>query len=131
VLWPPPRDKDPGLTVNDRSLVLRVVLGRRAILIPGDIGQAVQARLAAAPADRLRSDVLLLPHHGAFTPALGDFLQRAAAPILLQSAGWRHGNERLARATAGRRRYATYRHGCIEVELDEAGVRVRGTRRGG
>ena len=125
VLWPPPRSRAPELAANDRSLVLRVVLGHRAVLIPGDAGQAVQARLAAAGADRLRSDVLLLPHHGAFTPALKDFVQRTAPTVLLQSAGRRRGTERLIRAIAGRRRYMTYRHGCITVELDDSSVRVR------
>ncbi len=106
VLWPPPRGNAASgpaasssaasapatrpsrpaggakreLDVNDTSLVLRVVHDRgESILLPGDAGEIPQAALAAGDANRLRCDVLVLPHHGSWSDALPAF-HRAARP---------------------------------------------------
>lgn len=92
-LWPP-RDGPSG-SRNDRSLVVRVdVLAGAAprgtrvpirVLMPGDIGAATEAQLVASGAD-LRSDVLVLGHHGSRTSSTDGFLAAVGAQIAIASA---------------------------------------------
>jgi len=49
---------------NSMSLVVRFSCGGRTILFPGDIGPDVQRSLVKWK-DRLRTDILVIPHHGA------------------------------------------------------------------
>jgi ComEC/Rec2-related protein len=77
--------------VENNGLVLRVVYGDTAMLIPGALHYEGQRRLAALPAGALRAQIMLAPHQGAANPALGvrpsrdatlDALERAAGPLL-------------------------------------------------
>ena len=83
VLWPP-RTKRDDLSVNDTSLVLRVICDGRSILLPGDINEAAQRELLAEP-NSLASDVLVLPHHGAWTKSLPEFFDAVNPQIVLVS----------------------------------------------
>ncbi len=122
VLWPRPAAEAGGLDVNDSSLVLRVTCGRRSVLLPGDAGEAVEAPLSKLPPERIRSDVMLLPHHGSVTPTLASFIEAVGAELLLQSSEFHYDSAELAEALGGRKRYATFRHGWIAVGL--AGERL-------
>jgi len=130
VLWPPPPAEAPDLDVNDTSLVLRVRCGGSSILLPGDIGPDVEEHLAELEAARIRCDVLMLPHHGSPTPTLKRFLEAAGAEVLLQSSAARRDSPELLDAAAGRRRWATFRRGWIQVDLSRQGPRVRTMRSG-
>lgn len=82
VLWPPLQPRN--LALNDTSLVLRVSAGGRSILLPGDVeahGQSVLAKLG----QRLRSDVLLLPHHGGWRKTLPELVAAVQPKIILVS----------------------------------------------
>ena len=72
---------DPGHSANDNSIVLRLELGRGAVLLPGDIERDVEALLVRGQRDLLRADVLKAPHHGSGTSSSATFL-RAVAPRL-------------------------------------------------
>lgn len=74
---------------NDRSCVLRISTGRRAVLLPGDIERAAEARLAALP-DPVRADVLVVPHHGSDTSSTADLLARIQPEYAVVSAGYRN-----------------------------------------
>jgi len=50
---------------NDLSGVLRVEFGQSSVLLPGDIKGWAVARLLRSRPKRLRSSLLLFPHHGA------------------------------------------------------------------
>ncbi len=79
-------DDDSAWSVNDRSLVLRLRHGERAILLPADIGVHCEDRLVQSTPSLL-SDVLLAPHHGSIT-STGQELLRAVRPaVLLVSVG--------------------------------------------
>jgi competence protein ComEC len=81
----------PGDSVgegNDASCVLRVEAGGRSILLPGDIGRAVEGRLARDRHEALRSDVLVAGHHGSATSTSAAFLEAVAPSLVLYSAGY-------------------------------------------
>ncbi|HUU59061.1 MAG TPA: ComEC/Rec2 family competence protein, partial [Phycisphaerae bacterium] len=74
----PPWEMRGDLGVNETSLVLRVVCDDKSVLIPADIDTVGQGALCGTP-DRMRSDVLILPHHGGWEETLPDFV-RAVDP---------------------------------------------------
>ncbi len=78
VLGPPNRDgflDDPLMGANDGSLVLRIVHGDVAILLPGDIEAEGEAAILASGADA-RADLLKAPHHGSSTSSSPAFLDK-------------------------------------------------------
>lgn len=84
MLGPEPASyRDPRLTANARSCVLRIGIGAggKAILLAGDIEAAQEAALLRAAPERLRADVLLAPHHGSGTSSSVAFL-RAVGPAV-------------------------------------------------
>jgi competence protein ComEC len=74
---------------NDKSCVLRVSTGSRAVLIPGDIERPAERLLAGSPAT-LRADVLLVPHHGSDTSTTARLLTRVQPAYAVISAGYRN-----------------------------------------
>jgi competence protein ComEC len=85
-LWPPP-DSPPGASPdNDLSLVLRLASGPTAVLLPADIGVAVERRLVDEGAP-LRAAVLKSPHHGSATSSSEEFLKAVAPEIIVVTAG--------------------------------------------
>jgi competence protein ComEC len=82
-LWPPRGSE--GAPRNDRSLVVRVEVAGRRILLPGDIEAGAEASLVAAGAD-LASDVLALAHHGSRTSSSTAFLEAVDADVAIVSA---------------------------------------------
>ena len=130
VLWPPPERAD--LTVNDRSLVLRITCDGRSVLVPGDLDQIGQAALTATPS-RIRSDVLILPHHGGWESTLPAFVAAVAPKTTLVSAA----REPVAPLSAGPPAkafytrlaveydyYSTLRNGWIQIRFGKNGVEV-------
>lgn len=96
VLGPPPgRPYDwTRSELNNTSIVLRAsVVGTGSVLIAGDAEREAQGDLLAHHRDRLRADVLVVPHHGSRTSD-PDFLVATGASIAVISAGRnnRHGH---------------------------------------
>jgi competence protein ComEC len=128
VLWPPPglAGRDPyweGLPTNDASLVLLIGYGRFRMLLTGDIGGEVEARLAGRYADSLASGFLKVAHHGSRFSSAGVFLERVGARVALVSVGRdnRYGHpspEALARLARGATVWRTDRDGALLLETD-------------
>jgi competence protein ComEC len=74
---------------NDQSCVLRVASHGGAMLLTGDIERASEAELVARGAP-LRSDVLLVPHHGSRTSSTAGFLGAVAPRWAIVAAGYRN-----------------------------------------
>jgi competence protein ComEC len=82
-LWPPAgRGR---VARNDGSLVVRIEVAGRRVLLPGDLEAGGEAALVASGAD-LRADVVMLSHHGSRTSSTALFLQAAAPTIAVASA---------------------------------------------
>lgn len=78
VLGPPDVDgarDDPFLGDNDASLVLRVVHGDVAVLLPGDVEEPGEWALVDGGAP-LEARLLKAPHHGSRTSSTEGFLER-------------------------------------------------------
>ena len=120
-LWPPADLIDPGR--NDTSIVLRIQVGDRRLMLCGDIQQKAITQLLDEGTD-LQADVCDLPHHGSFVEASPRWLQAVAPQLVLQSSGihrlrfdkWRPWLEPL-----DIQRYVTARDGMVQVTVDNQG----------
>ncbi|PKN38190.1 MAG: DNA internalization-related competence protein ComEC/Rec2 [Deltaproteobacteria bacterium HGW-Deltaproteobacteria-2] len=91
VLWPPNYSENDinDLSyddVNDSSLVLKITFGKVSFLIPGDISGDVETQLIEAKTD-LRSDVLVVPHHGSNHSSSTEFIKAVSCRYAIVSAG--------------------------------------------
>lgn len=107
--------------LNDTSLVLRISWRGRSVLLTGDAEVAAQASLLTRP-DRLRADVLKVPHHGGST-SLPAFLAAVGARDAIISAGRgnRYGHPRPEvvdqLVASGARIHRTDRTGTVTIEV--------------
>jgi competence protein ComEC len=121
-LWPPAGARHGSR--NDRSLAVRITVGARRVLLPGDLEAEAETLLIASQVD-LRADVLALPHHGSRSSSTQGFLAAVAPSVALVSAPC-HGRfgmphpEVLARAErAAASVWWTGRDGALVVGLGE------------
>ena len=89
VLHPRAGDYDAGNKTNAMSCVLRISNGVQSALLTGDIEAAQEARLVGEGAS-LKSDVLLVPHHGSKSSSSVAFLDAVQPQIALVQAGYRN-----------------------------------------
>jgi competence protein ComEC len=120
---------------NDRSCVVRVQAAGASILLTGDIEARSEAEMLARGAAHLRSDVLLLPHHGSRTSSSAPFLDAVAPRLALVSTGYRnrfghpHATVLARYGARGVEMRRTDRDGALRVVLPADGTRrieVRG-----
>jgi competence protein ComEC len=123
----------PRLGTNDRSLVLRLSHAGFSFLFPGDIGRGVETLLVRRFGERLRSDVLLAPHHGSNTSSCPTFLRQVRPVWCVVSAGFEnrfgfpHAAVIARLREAGVRVARTDLHGAVRVTAAPGSLTVRGT----
>ena len=66
---------------NDRSCVLRIATAHGAVLLTGDIEVRSEQELLARAPEKLRADVLVVPHHSSRTSSTAGFHRRSAAAL--------------------------------------------------
>ena len=109
--------------VNNRSLVLKLRFGETGIFIPGDISARTEERLVESLYD-LRSDILLVPHHGSRTSSTDIFLDKVNPHIAIISCGvdniYRFPHPRILERYEKRniRVLRTDQNGAISLETD-------------
>lgn len=85
--------QEPGLKTNDRSCVIKVSSRNFSALLTADVEALSEAaiidRYAANP-ETLRSDVLLMPHHGSLTSSTTSFIDAVAPKLAVINAGYRN-----------------------------------------
>lgn len=109
-----------GKEDNDQSCVLRVSAGRDAFLVTGDLGVKGEGRLVDAYGDSLRSDVLVLGHHGSKTASSGRFLNAVSPAYAVASSGFNNSYRHPARAVQDR----VAAHGIALLRTDRQGAWV-------
>jgi competence protein ComEC len=89
LLRPPPTDYERTLKSNAMSCVLRVAGANRSALLTGDIEHEQEAALVESLGDALRSDVLIVPHHGSKTSSTPAFIDAVHPSVAVFQAGYR------------------------------------------
>jgi competence protein ComEC len=118
--------------LNSNSVVLRLGVGGRHILLPGDAEEPSEARLLAAGLD-LRAEVLKLGHHGSDHSTSAAWLRAVRPRVAIACCGvdnrFGHpGQQTLARlGAAGVRVYRTDRDGAITLAFEPAGLEAAAT----
>ncbi len=84
-----PSDTTQTQSDNDFSCVIRVSNGNQSVLLVADIAQAVERQLIRQFSE-LKSDVLLVGHHGSKTSSSAEWLQAVEPEIAIVSAGYRN-----------------------------------------
>jgi competence protein ComEC len=108
---------------NNRSCVLRVAAAGGSILLTADIERGAEHELAERAGDALRSDVLVVPHHGSNTSSTDAFLESVRPSMALIAVGYRNrfghpAEEVLARyARLGIESYRTDADGALLLRL--------------
>ncbi|MEP7102566.1 MAG: DNA internalization-related competence protein ComEC/Rec2, partial [Burkholderiales bacterium] len=90
ILRPLAEDYERTLKSNAMSCVLRVSGGGRSVLLTGDIEKEQEAALVAAAPAALKSDVLIVPHHGSKTSSTDAFLDAVHPRVAVFQAGYRN-----------------------------------------
>ena len=123
ILHPFAGDYRPGAKTNALSCVLRVVgTDGASALLTGDVEAPGEARLVerarADPAAALRSDVLIVPHHGSHTSSTDAFLAAVRPGVAVIQVGYRSRYGHPAPEVVAR--YAA--HGIPVVRTDHCGA---------
>ena len=79
---------DVTLTDNNRSCVVKITSQFGSILLTGDIEELAETSLLAASTDKLKSDVLIAPHHGSKTSSTVNFVQAVGAKQVIFTVGY-------------------------------------------
>ena len=118
------RDK---MRSNDRGCVIRIATAGASVLLTADIEAKSERELLGSSADKLRAQVMLVPHHGSRTSSSLEFLAQVNPDIALVAAGYRnrfgHPKEDvLDRYRAlGSRIYRTDHDGALIVTIGASG----------
>lgn len=87
ILHPPRHFPELG---NDSACVLAVGSGAGRLLLPSDIGDAVESMLIRSEDEALRSAVLVVPHHGSRSSSSTAFLRRVRPEYAVFTVGHRN-----------------------------------------
>ena len=115
---------------NNFSCVLKITTGNKTVLLTGDIEQSQEQSLLKVYGKQLKSDVLLVPHHGSKSSSSRTFLQQVSAKIAISSNGYLnrfgHPDKLIVNRyqQLGIKLYRTDQDGAIKVVLNPQGFDV-------
>ena len=112
------------MSANDRSCVVQVQAQNLTLLLSGDIEQAAERSLLQRHGAGLKSDVLVVPHHGSRTSSTRAFIRAVSPDIAILPVGYRN-----RFGLPNRDVVARYReHGAVLLSTAESGaVRISAT----
>jgi competence protein ComEC len=115
VLWPPAQC---GFNSNNAGLVLRLTCAGRSILFPADIQEPAERELLKH-SEKLKSDVLVAPHHGSAEATTAAFIRAVSPSVILSSDDARLTmKQRLFDAqTTSQSVYRTSHYGALTLEI--------------
>jgi len=127
-----PADGAADARRNNQSCVLRVAAQGGSMLLTGDVEKGAEAAMLLQP---LKSDVMLVPHHGSRTSSSPEFIAAVAPRWAVVAAGYRsrfgHPSEEVLQRyrAAGIAVMRTDLDGAVHVLLEPQGPRVIAERR--
>jgi competence protein ComEC len=86
----PRKDASRWRTLNNISIVCKLVYGQSSVLFAGDIEEGVEKELVRLYGSFLKSDLLKVPHHGSTTSSSEIFLDAVRPSEAAISVGWRN-----------------------------------------
>ena len=119
---------------NDRSCVLRIASAHGAVLLTGDIEVASERALLARGPEKLRADVLVVPHHSSRTSSTAEFIAAVQPRWAVLPVGYRnrfgHPKEDVVERyrASGAQMLRTDSAGAVLVRIDGDGIAVDGYR---
>ncbi len=126
VLWPPAPGGTYKLDENDASLALRINDSRHSILLCGDIGSVSQRLLMRESPGHLKSDILLVPHHGSVGTNQPEFLQTVHPAFGVISGGFMEPEKIkiLENHLPQCRLVSTYQNGAVHFVIDPEKIKM-------
>ncbi|HEY2585823.1 MAG TPA: ComEC/Rec2 family competence protein [Tepidisphaeraceae bacterium] len=120
VLWPPPQG---NYNSNNAGLVLRLVCAGRSILFPADIQEPAERELLKHP-EKLRSDILIAPHHGSAELTTARFVAAVNPKVILASSDGRLTKKQRTfdQSENAWPIYRTSQYGAITIEVSREGT---------
>jgi len=79
---------DANIKDNDLSCVLKVTSQAGSVLLTGDIEKPDELELLNLEADKLKSDVVVVPHHGSKTSSTPNFIAAVAPRVSIFTNGY-------------------------------------------
>jgi len=122
------------MRANDRSCVLRITAPGQRVLIAGDAEARSEREMLARLGDRMRAEMLVVPHHGSTTSSTAEFIAGVAPQNAIFTVGYRNrfGHPRpevLQRyLDYGTRLLRTDHHGALTFDIDSTAVMIRAHR---
>lgn len=116
---------------NEAACVLRIETAHGSALLTGDIGGYVERKLLASARAELRSDVVVVPHHGSAGSSDPAFVAATGARLALVSSGadnrFRHPRPSVVKrwCAAGAEVLDSARSGALRVWLGQGGLALR------
>jgi competence protein ComEC len=129
VYWPMPGADSNAPSRNNDSIMLRLQLAERTILMTGDVEKEGEAAILNAKSD-LRSDVVKVPHHGSRTSSTESFVAATHPQFAVISVGltsiFGHPNKEVVERwrASGAEVMTTGRRGTITVVTDGRNLSV-------
>ena len=123
-------DGAENLSANDRSCVVTVKARNLTLLLSGDIEKRAERSLVLRHGERLRADVLVVPHHGSKTSSTRDFIRAVSPDIAIFPVGYRNrfglpDRDVVSRYREhGARLLSTAENGAISIKVTGAGMQV-------
>lgn len=115
---------------NDKSCVLRVLSGSHAILLTGDLSTKGERVLLQQYGHSLRSNILILGHHGSSSSTSSTFLNTVAPDFALASSGFAnayHHPSQIVQNRLSAHRIALWRtdtQGAINFRFNEKSIQA-------
>ena len=111
---------------NNQSCIVQIEMAGKRILLPGDIDNKAEARLLETYGDQLKSDVLIVGHHGSKSSSSKEWLIQVNPDLAIVSSGFKNRYHHPHWSIVKRFKqlsipfYNTAESGAIEIELSES-----------
>jgi competence protein ComEC len=138
VLYPPKdfvekKDIETWRNLDNNSLVLKASFGNVSFLFPGDIKTPAEYELVSTVGDKLKTTVLLAPHHGSKTSSSERFLEKVKPEVVVISSRWNsrfgfpHPSVLKRYQDMGCRVLETAKNGAVSMRTDGRALTIRPT----